>query len=238
MFKQIAMALDGASQPRAHGDRQDRQPVRRHSRLRGRCEAGFWCPTSRQEVRRVVLSAELYDKAERRRGRRNGPLGHVALEVLRYLSHVVSYRTGRLEPSYDTLMARLNRSRDAIARALTALQAHGFLDRLRRVEPTGCEGRGPQVRQASNAYRLQLPQRAAKLLERVRKAPPLPDDVVQMQAERAAEREAHRAALSLDELPQFKVESGPLAEALSLMGRLLQERESAKRSESHPQVSS
>lgn len=44
---------------------------------------------------------------------------------------------------------------------------------------------------ASNAHRLRLPKRAAKLLERVRKAPLLPDNVVQMREERAAKREAH-----------------------------------------------
>jgi len=240
MFKQIALALGDAVQPRGHAgapaksrNHRERVPVRRGSRLRGQCEAGFWEPTNRQEVNRVLLAAELYDKEERQRGRRNGPLGHVGLEVLKYLTRVVSFETGRLEPSYSTLTDRLNRSRDAVSKALAALQRHGFLHKLRRVEATGQEGqRGPQVRQASNAYRLSLPERGARLLGHMGKAAPPPDDFEQMRADRAAEREAHRAALGLDELPRFEVEDDILAKALSVMGRLLQERESAKQGES------
>jgi hypothetical protein len=166
MLQHIGAAL---GQPNA---RQDRQPVWRHSRLTGRCEGVFWRRTSRQEVRRIVLAARRYELTGRPTGRRNGPLGHIALEVLEYLSHLVCYRTGRLEPSVAYLMERLRRSKSAIHEALNALRAHGFLDWLRRFEPTGREGRGPQVRQVSNAYRMSLPPRAARLIGA---PPPLPD---------------------------------------------------------------
>ena len=225
MMNRIGAILEG-------GPPSDRAPVRRHSRLAGRCEGTFWRRTGRQEVRRVVLAAERYDRAGRQRGRRNGPLGHVALEVLELLGNLVNYQTGRLDPSLDTLAARLHRSRDAIWRALKALRAHGFLDWLRRYEETGREGRGPQVRQVSNAYRMLLPARAAQFLGRWGKAPPLPDDVAHERQARAAELRAHRKSLPLDELAQFEVESDPLAQALARLGRLVQERESAKRSES------
>ena len=76
MFKTIGSALTGAPAARA------REPVRRHSRLLGRCESVFWQATSRQEVRRIVLAARRYELAGRPAGRRNGPLGHVAIEVL------------------------------------------------------------------------------------------------------------------------------------------------------------
>ena len=158
MFSSIGAVLSGAPSDPA------REPVRRHSRLAGRCEGTFWRPTSRAETRRVLMAAERFDRGGRAKGRRNGPLGHVALEVLAYMANLVSHRTGRLEPSLDTMAARLRRSRDAIARALKALRAHGFLDWLRRYEETGREGRGPQVRQVSNAYRLLLPPVAARLL--------------------------------------------------------------------------
>lgn len=226
MFAPIGAVLGGAPAKPAP------EPVRRHSRLRGRCEGTFWRPTSRAETARVLLAAERYDRAGRGPGRRNGPLGHVALEVLAYMANLVRHSTGRLEPSIDTMIARLKRSRDAIARALKALRVHGFLDRLRRYEETGQEGRGPQLRQVSNAYRMLLPPRAARMLGRWGKAPPLPDDVVQEREERAAELRAHRDELPLDELAWFEVESGPLVQALAQLGRGLQERESAKRSES------
>lgn len=210
----------------------DRQPVRRHSRLIGRCEAVFWRRTDRQEVRRIVLAARRYDIVGRAPGRRNGPLGHVALEVLELLGHVVDYRTGRLEPSLAFLMERLKRSRDAVVRALAALREHGFLDWLRRYEPTGREGRGPQVRQVSNAYRLTMPQRALRLLGRFGVPVPLPDDVEQAQEARRAELEAHKASLSLSDLGAFVASDEGLGRVLAQLGRLVQERESGKQTES------
>ena len=226
MFTTIGAILDGAPAGPAP------QPVRRHSRLAGRCEGGFWRGTSRREVRRIILGARRYDLVGRRRGQRNGPLGHVALEVLELLGNLMSYRTGRLEPSIDTLMKRLKRSRDAIVRALAALRAHGFLDWLRRYVPTGREGPGPQIRQVSNAYRLALPPPALRLLGRWGEDPPLPDDVVQAAELRRVELEAHRATLLLDEFALSEVESDPLAQALAELGRKIQERESAERPES------
>jgi len=126
-------------------------------------------------------------------------LGHVALEVLDLLAHLVSYRTGWLEPSIAFLMQKLRRSKSAIYDALHALKAHGFLDWLRRYEPTGREDRGPQLRQTSNAYRLALPAQALRCLGRLLQAPPLPEDVQHARELQANERAAHRASLPLVE---------------------------------------
>ncbi len=226
-MRQIGTAL-------THGPRggKERQRVRRNSHRRGRCEGNFWQRTDRREVRRIVLAARRYDLMERQVGRRNGPLGHVALEVLEILANLVDFRTGRLEPSYEYLATKLRRSRAAIARGLAALGDHGFLAKMRRYEETGQEGqRGPQVRQVSNAYRLSLPARAMRLLGRLMQPARLPDDVAQAQEERAAEREAHKTALPLDELPLFEVDDNRLGRLLATLGRSIQERESAKRTE-------
>ncbi|MBW3099269.1 helix-turn-helix domain-containing protein [Pseudohoeflea sp. DP4N28-3] len=215
--------------------RQTCQPVRRNSYRAGR-EGVFWRRTTRRDVRTIVLAARRYELATRQPGARNGALGFVALEVLDLLANMVDFRSGRLDPSLDTLMARLRRSRDAIVRALKALRTHGFLDWLRRYEPTGGEGvRGPQVRQVSNAYRLSLPARAARLLGRWFQQAPLPDDAAHAQLMRTADIEAHKASLSLADLPLFEVEDPKLADSLSRLGAAIsarKERESAKRSES------
>ena len=234
MLQHIADALRHPSHH--HIPRQDRAPVRRHSYPAGRCEGAVWRRTDRQEVRRIVLAARRYELVGRQAGRRTGPLGHIALEVLELLGNLVSYRTGRLEPAIDTMMRKLKRSRDAVVRALAALRSHGFLDWLRRYEPTEREGPGPQIRQVSNAYRLSLPARAARLLGRWGQEVPLPDDVVQHAHEQQAAQSAYRAALPLGELPGFVVDDGPLARALSALGRSVQERESAGRTE--PQTTS
>jgi len=133
-------------------------------------------------------------------------------------------------------MSKLRRSRDAVVRALKALRAFGFLDWIRRYEPTGNDGRGPQVQQTSNAYRLSLPERAKRLLGRFFQSPPLPADVVQRQKEHEEATAAHRASLPLWERPaEHEWENPALAAALASLGRsvaMKEQRESAKQTES------
>jgi hypothetical protein len=201
--------------------------------LAGTCEGAFWRPVPRAEVRRVLLAAKRYELAGRQAGRRRGPLGHVALEVLELLANLVSFRSGRLEPAITTLMGRLKRSKDAVVRALAALREHGFLDWLRRHEAVELvEGPGPRVRQVSNAYRLSLPARAAQLLGHWLSAPPLPDDVVQEREDRAAWLREHKAALPLSELPLVEVEDDRLARVLGELGRAVEGRACAMRERS------
>ena len=216
--------------------RRTHQPIRRLSRPAGRCEGVFWRPTSRRDVDQIKLAAKRYELATRQPGARNGALGFVALEVLEYLGNLVNFRTGRLDPSLDFLMGKLRRSRDAIVRALKALRDHGFLDWLRRFEPTGNEGRGPQVRQVSNAYRLSLPRRAAAMLGRFFQIPPAPDDQAHAQEIHAAELETYRAAVSELDRTMMDVDSDdPLGAALLRFAQsraLRAERESVKQAES------
>jgi len=226
MFEQIGTVLE-----RVLEEKRARVPVRAHSYERGRCEGRFWKKTSQQEVRRILLAAKRYERIERRPGRRSGPLGSVAIEVLEYFVNLVDFRTGRLKPSLDTLMRRLRRSRDAIVRALRNLRAHGFLDWLRRYVPTGNEGRGPQVRQASNAYRLSLPERAKQFLGRWGRPPPLPEDCEHALEVRQAELDQYRKSLSCEGPDLSGIEDDRLRQSLALLGRNVK-RESARRAES------
>ena len=232
MLIPLAAALDGATAER------ERIPVRRHSRAAGRCEGVFWRRTSRQDMQKILLATKRYELAERRPGSRSGPLGAVAIELVELFANMVDFRTGRLEPSIETLMRRLKRSKDAIVRALKALRTHGFLDWLRRYVPTGNEGAGPQVQQTSNAYRLSLPARALRLLGRLGMAPPPPDDHSHAQEARAAEIKAHQDSLPPDELPLFMMGDTPLARSFARLGMLVKQRESAKRTESKARSSS
>jgi len=228
MFAQIGAVLTRATAKRS------RTPVHRHSREAGRCETGIWKRTTRQDVRQIVLAARRYEIAMKQPGARNGPLGTVALEILDLLANLVDYRTGRLEPSLDTMMRKLRRSRDAIVRGLAALRSHGFVDWLRRyTEAESAGGKGPQVKQTSNAYRLVLPSRARAFLGRYGEASPVPDDRQPADAERAASLEEYRAALPLDQLALFEVGDNPIGRALARLGRNISfQRESAQRTES------
>jgi hypothetical protein len=207
--------------------------------LAGSCEGAFWRPVPRAEVRRVVLAAKRYELAGRQAGRRRGPLGHVGLEVLELLANLVSYRSGRLEPAITYLMAKLKRSKDAVVRALAALREHGFLDWLRRHERVEVmeDAPGPRVRQVSNAYRLSLPARAAKLLGHwLSPTPPLPDDVGQEREDQAAWLRERKAALPLSELPLAEVEDDRLAQVLGELGRAVEARARARQERTDPSL--
>lgn len=228
-MQQFAQFLTGISRQPSNPDR---TKVRRNSFMKGR-EGVFWRSTNRQSMRKIVLAARRYELQTKEKGKRNGALGHVALEVLDYLANLVDYRTGRLEPSLDTLMAKLHRSRDAIVRALKALRTHGFIDWLRRFIPTGNEGRGPKYHQTSNAYRLILPNKALENLGPYGKKAPTPDDFSHAQEQHAAEIEDMLSSLSREE--RIDADFGaddPLGQSLKRLSLAMKKRESAKRSES------
>jgi hypothetical protein len=163
-------------------------------------------------VNKTVLAAERFERVGKRFGRRNGPLGHVALEILREFANVINFRTGRLEPSIAYLACKLRRSPSAIARALSRLRLRGFLDWIRRYETTGDEGRGQPPRQVSNAYRLVLPPVASRL--GIDDAP-LPDDVETVKADR-------EAVIAEQERDQIKARMAELAEARDVMRKARQ----------------
>lgn len=238
MFIQAADAyshtVTGGSQS-VRASKRTHQPVRRNSTPRGKHDRStFWKPTNRTAVREIVLAARKYDRAGRAKGGRR-PLGGVALEILDLMANLVSFKTGQLDPSIDYLMDKLGRSRAGIVRALAALRQHGFLDWLRRYVPTGNEGRGPQVQQTSNAYRLRLPAKAVEWLGRFARYFALPDDFTHALEVREAEMAAYEATLSPEEYAVHHCEDPALGAALaSLMQgiRLKQERESKKETES------
>ena len=228
----MELLSDIIGQTATKSQRERRHRLRRHSRLAGR-EGTFWRGVKRQDARRIVLAARRYDVATKEFGKRSGALGSIAIEILDYMANLVDYRTGRLDPSIETLKRVLKRSRDAIVRGLKALRTHGFLDWLRRYVPTDNDGAGVQVQQTSNAYRMMMPKRALKLLGRYGQDAPAPDDDCHRRECAAQEIEEHRSSLSLAELPLFDMgANSPLAQSLAKLGSLIQERESAKQTES------
>ncbi len=216
-MEQILSLALGRGQGR---ERRTFQPIRRRSQLAGRCEIGFWVPFKARQVGDYMRAAERFDRAGRKQGQPQGPLGPVGLEVLRELLRLVDYKTGRLDPAIDTLAANLRRSRDAICRALKALKAHGFIDWLRRYVPAPTEGlAGPQVRQTSNAYRLMLPAFAKALLGLGSRAP-LPDDF------------EHRRAAAAQAIREMEFSTTGMASILERWERAVKERESGRQAES------
>ncbi len=98
------------------------------------------------------------------------------------------------------------------------------------------EGPGPRVRQVSNAYRLSLPVRAAKLLGHWLSASPLPDDLVQEREDRAAYLVEYKTSLPLAELPLAEVEDDRLARLLGELGRAVEGRARAMQERTDPPI--
>ncbi len=164
------------------------QKVRRSSRPKGRCEAGFWRAFDPKQAKIYMIAVRRYNLLAKEKGKKNGKLGHVAIEVFAELLRRVDYATGQLDPAIDTLAKVLKRSRAAVIAALKTLQSHGFVQWLRRFEPVKDAGWwGPQVQQSTNAYRLSLPAMALKLVGIGDQAAPIPDDFDARKAAAAAE---------------------------------------------------
>jgi len=174
--------------------------VRSGSRLKGYCEAGFWQPVSRRNARRIVLAARRFERRTMQKGRQNGALGFVAIEIIELLANLVHQQSGRLDPTITYLMRTLGRSRDAIVRALQALRRHGFLQWIRRYVSVG-EGQGPKVRQTSNAYRMTMPAVAERLLGNYYLTPPLAGDEQHRRDELMTMLDTYLVSLDLRELP-------------------------------------
>ena len=207
------------------------QPVRRNSYPAGEREGRFWRPANPKDKWAHIRAAEAYDRQRKQPGKRNGPLGHIGVELLRELYRIVDYKTGRLEPSIDYLMRQLRRSRAAIVQALARLKEHGVLEWIRRTEPTGHEGFGPQVRQITNAYRFCLPAAARRMVERITGKGPVPVDEEQRREVAAREMEAMLASLPVDQRMHALIADDALAEALARLGRALERNASSPSSQ-------
>jgi hypothetical protein len=163
------------------------QPVRRSSYNVGEREDRFYKPIPKSEIFARMTAAKSYNRTHKEAGKRNGPLGHIGIEILEALYAMVCRRTGRLDPAIATICERVKRAPSAVCKALAALKQHGIIDWIRRTEPVDNPGRGPQVRQISNAYRLDLPAKARALVARMRGKAPVPVDDADRRAGDAAE---------------------------------------------------
>jgi hypothetical protein len=65
---------------------------------------------NKKEAWRIVQArlqaAEAYELRNQESRKKNGPLGHVGIEVLRQLYRMVDFKTGRLEPSIEPNLPR------------------------------------------------------------------------------------------------------------------------------------
>jgi len=210
-------------------DEIERVKVRRNSQLKG-TEHNFWQSVgggnkrnARRILARTLKAARNYTLRNKAKGRRHGGIGYVGIEILEFMTKIVDYKSGRLEPSYKYLAEKLRRSVDAISRGLKQLRAHGFLDWKRRfVRMIDVHGRPIEV-QTSNAYRIILTHPAIKQLGLPFQSVPLPLDEEHRKAALEANRQRQLDALKYGEQEKFMFDSSDGLRAQFIkMGKLVQ----------------
>ena len=151
------------------------QPVRRGSKHAGAIERDRWRQYNtfgKDEHNARMRAAEQFDRDGKLPGKRNGPLGHIALEILRLFLRLRGRNGGRLDPTLAWIARELRRSRSAVAEALARLRRFGFVEWMRRTRllenPTPD---GQYVEQISNAYFLTQPKSAAEAVRRMLRRP-------------------------------------------------------------------
>jgi hypothetical protein len=226
------------------------QPVWRNSYYVGQIEHEIWKPINggskrggARWVAAMLGAAKAYElrtlqvRREKEPGARNGDLGRVGLAVLEYLYGKVDYASGRLDPAIRTIADALGFAYSAVHRALVRLADKGFLNWMRRSRPIeNLEPGGPQVKQASNAYALLVPESMRTWLARLIGQDPTPACEEDRLKRAKADFDAMVAGLSAAEYARDFVRDtllGPTLRSLAAAvdRREQQERESSKSDE-------
>ena len=202
-------------------------PVRRGSRERGTFEAGWYRPLDHLAGVKMRQVVEDYDIEHTEPGARRGPLGPFTCRVFNVMVGMVDKRTGQLDPTIATIMAKTRLCRQTVQESITRLCEHGFLERQRRCVRS--HGEGPRFKQTSNAYRITCPPALRSRLGRRGARPPIPDDHAQRVAEDREAVAAMMAGLPCGEFArlQFDDPGSALARTLTSFGEAVDRRYSA-----------
>jgi hypothetical protein len=110
-------------------------------------------PMSRKQAAKHWQKARRFDRQTHTAGRHGGRIGRTALAVLyALLFDFLDFKTGQLDPSYDTIAAKAGVCRRAVATALARLKDLGLLHWQRRSRPEPEAGGGYRQVQITNAY--------------------------------------------------------------------------------------
>ena len=221
-----------------------RAMARRDSQEAGTFEDGFFAVPAKGEPDRLLriarrsLDAGRQLRREARAGartltlaeRRLAALTGAAVRVYEEIVTLARLNHGRVFPSYEHLAKATALGRATIARALHILEDIGFLVRRRRFRRIANAGAGPRIRQTSNVYRPALPAAVLAYLPRWMRPAPLPDELLQHDADRRAETQAMLDTLSCRELATT-IADGELGAVLARLGAGIDRRERESQSE-------
>jgi DNA-binding transcriptional ArsR family regulator len=119
---------------------------------------------------------------------------NTALRVFEQLTTLARTCAGKVFPTWEWIEAAAGVSRASVGRALSALARMGLIDKQRRCVPIDPPVDRPKARnaQTSNVYRMRFPNRLTRFLPRRLRPVPLPDDVIQGEADRVEQIEQWR----------------------------------------------
>ncbi|MFC3698534.1 helix-turn-helix domain-containing protein [Sphingobium xenophagum] len=229
-------------------------PVLRDSVEEGTFEHLFFTAPAKGETDRMLRAARrLLDAGRQLRREARGGAGAEArtltpvertlttltaasVRVLEEILTLARLNRGRVFPSYDYLADATSLGRATIARSLRILESVGFLVRQRRFKRVEGDGPGPRYAQTSNVYRAFLPDRLVRYLPRWMRPAPLPDDVVQREADRQEELAIMRTRLPERERHKA-MEQGALAKILARLEAALDRQDigTERESQNHPE---
>ncbi len=226
-------------------------PVRRDSVEAGTFEHVFFVAPAKGETDRLLRAARrILDAGRqlRREARCDGRvltpaeqrltmLTAASVRVFEEILTLARLNRGRVFPSYDHLAQATSLGRATVARALRILEGIGFLVRQRRFKRVEGDGPGPRYEQTSNAYRAFLPKIVQAYLPRWMRSAPVPDDMLQREADRREDMEQMLSRLSLRDQARAMVD-GPLGKVLARLGAAIEDRDGKnqkRESQNHPE---
>ena len=206
------MALDRITRERPKSRSGAPNPTRAHvhpnSRRAGTFEDDFFYTYAKGETDRLYRNAvELLKRknAVRRLARAEGRqltederlatlITGAAVRVFEQLTTLARTCAGKVFPTWEWIETASGLSRASVGRGLAILAKMGLLDKQRRCVPIDPPADRPKAKnaQTSSVYRMRFPNRLARFLPHRLRPVPLPDDVVQQEADRIEDIEAMR----------------------------------------------
>jgi hypothetical protein len=151
----------------------------------------------KKQASKLYWDALRFERQTRLPGRQDGALGRNGLAILHaMLFDIIDYATGQLEPAYKEIAARACISVRSVGRGIANLRRAGVLNWQRRARPIDDDRGGFRLQQDTNAYAVlpvtywrgfwRRPEAPPPDPETWGATPPLPDQIAQAVADRAA----------------------------------------------------
>lgn len=248
LAKASFMALDRIERTRPRSRSGAANPTRAHvhpnSRKAGTFEDDFFYSYAKGETDRLYKKAvELLKRknAIRRLARAEGRqltederlvtlITPAAVRVFEQLTNLARNCAGKVFPTWEWIETHTGLSRASVGRGLSILAKMGLLDKQRRCVPIDPPADRPKARnaQTSNVYRMSFPNRLARFLPRFLRPVPLPDDVVQREANRIEQIEAMRLWRTPRQVVAEEIEDEGLRRVLDSLAVAIEQQESQK----------